>query len=136
MAFRLPTTRQTSPTASTISTLTTTPDDLTIIHASSDVRGPYIPRLRDIDGSLFNPAIATGFTMVPLTRAELRRRTSHIWGHGFLANHVANGKQYWLCKRCHPRFETPEETPNYRRWRYAEDINQRAIARVPPGPHA
>ncbi|KAF2144776.1 uncharacterized protein K452DRAFT_285111 [Aplosporella prunicola CBS 121167] len=58
-------------------------------------------RLRDVDGITFDPSIAQGLQMIPLTGPQRRHRTSYIWRYGFLAQDRLSRKQYWICKLCH-----------------------------------
>ncbi|KAF2136072.1 uncharacterized protein K452DRAFT_362767 [Aplosporella prunicola CBS 121167] len=96
----MPFVENTPDNAITASSLTSEPSNITELHRQSDLSTSYTGRLRDADGSVFNPTLAAGFTMVPLTPLERRKRRSHIWEHGFLPTNIAKD-EYWLCKQCH-----------------------------------
>jgi hypothetical protein len=84
----------------TISSLTSEPDDLTFIHAQSDL--PTIHEThRTQEGFLIEPSRLPNCVPLPATNKGQR---SWVWDHGIAigkANEDQQIQRYWLCKICY-----------------------------------
>jgi hypothetical protein len=83
----------------TISSLTSEPDDLTLIHAQSGLDTAHDSRHTDT-GFRIDPVRLPNCVVLP---ASKKPRGSWIWEHGYALGVQEDGDvpRYWLCKSCY-----------------------------------